>query len=115
MQTGLLVNLGRTAVLKTDVLELVVCEERWEPYDTGCFTHAGIDPLEKQYILIKSRQHFRASYEPIAAHIVLAAGPGVCSSDYGQFSFKNLARPIYPIDMDTPAPETGCICHYSET
>jgi microcystin degradation protein MlrC len=28
MQTGLLVNLGRTAVLKTDALELVVCEER---------------------------------------------------------------------------------------
>jgi len=114
MQTGLGVNLGRTAVLKTDNLELVVCEERWEPYDTGCFTHAGIDPLEKKFILIKSRQHFRASYESIAAYVVLAAGPGVCSSDYSQFSFKNLDRPIYPIDMDTPTPETACYCHYSE-
>jgi microcystin degradation protein MlrC len=115
MQTGLQVNLGRTAVLKSDALELVVCEERWEPYDVGCFTHAGIDPLEKQYILIKSRQHFRASYEPIASHIVLAAGPGVCSSDYSQFSFENLVRPIYPLDLDTPTPKTGCTCHYSET
>jgi microcystin degradation protein MlrC len=114
MQTGLLVNLGRTAVLKTDALELVVCEERWEPYDTGCFTHAGIDPLKKKYILIKSRQHFRASYEPIAAHVVLAAGPGVCSSDYSQFNFENLVRPIYPLDMDTPTPENGCSCHSSE-
>jgi microcystin degradation protein MlrC len=31
---------------------------------------------------------------------VLAAGPGVCSSDYAQFDFKRLLRPIFPLDMD---------------
>ena len=51
-----------------------------------------------QYILLKSRQHFRAAFEPIAAHIVWVAGPGVCSSDYSRFTFKNLRRPIFPLD-----------------
>ena len=98
MQTGLQVNLGRTAVLATGRMQLVLCEERWEPYDLGCFSHAGIDVHRARYILIKSRQHFRAGFEPIARHIVLAAGPGVCSSDYSQFEFHNLSRPIYPLD-----------------
>ena len=100
MQTGLEVNLGRTAVVSSDQADLVICEERWEPYDPGCFTHAGIDPEKKKFILVKSRQHFRAGFEPISRHIVLAAGPGVCSSNYGQFDFRNLTRPIYPLDPD---------------
>ena len=98
MQTGLEVNLGPTAVLKNDQMELVLCSERWEPYDPGCFTHAGIDPLRKKYVMVKSRQHFRAGFEPLAQHIILAAGPGVCSSDYSQFEYKNLSHPIYPLD-----------------
>ena len=114
MQTGLEVNLGRTAVLKTPALELVLSELRWEPYDPGCFMHAGIDPAEKHYVLIKSRQHFRASFETIARHIILAAGPGVCSSDYGQFSFKRVERPIYPLDPDMAPPSSSCISYSSD-
>jgi microcystin degradation protein MlrC len=98
MQTGLEVNLGRTVVFDIGSAKILISEERWEPYDPGCFTHAGLDPFEHQYILIKSRQHFRATFESIGKHIVLAAGPGVCSSDYAQFDFIHLKRPIYPLD-----------------
>ncbi|MCP4767872.1 MAG: M81 family metallopeptidase [Gammaproteobacteria bacterium] len=101
MQTGLVVNIGRSVVLDIGAAKMLVSEERWEPYDPGCFTHAGLHPEEFRYILIKSRQHFRAAYEPIAEHVVLAAGPGVCSSDYAQFPFARLTRPIYPLDLDT--------------
>jgi len=100
MQTGLEVCLGRTAVLDIGAAQIVLSEERWEPYDPGCFTHAGLDPEGCRYILVKSRQHFRAGFEPIASHIVLAAGPGVCSSDYAQFDFKRLVKPMFPLDLD---------------
>ena len=66
----------------------------------GCLTHAGIDVARKHYVLVKSRQHFRAGFEAIAKHIVLVDGPGVCSSDYSQFDFKRVQRPIYPLDVD---------------
>jgi len=114
MQTGLKVSLGRSVVLDIGAVQILVCEERWEPYDTGCFTHAGIDPLSKKYILVKSRQHFRAGFEPIAKHIVLAAGPGVCSSNYSQFQFKHIPRPIYPLDLDTELLDTTCRIHQSD-
>ena len=100
MATGSRMNMGRTAVLRSGGVDIVVSEQRHEPFDTGCFTHAGIDPAAKRYVLIKSRQHFRAGFGPIAKHVVLLAGPGVCSSDYAAFGFKNLRRPIYPLDLD---------------
>jgi microcystin degradation protein MlrC len=108
MQTGLKVSLGRSVLLDIGAAKILVCEERWEPYDTGCFTHAGIDPMSSKYILVKSRQHFRAGFEPIAKHIVLAAGPGVCSSDYSQFQFEHLPASIYPLDLETKIIDITC-------
>ena len=98
MMTGVRVACGRTAVLDTGPLQLVVSEERTEPVDVGVFTHCGLDPLRAKYLIIFSRQHFRAGFQPIAKAILMAAGPGVCSSDYGQFPYRHLRRPIYPVD-----------------
>ena len=100
MFTGVKMNIGRCAVLDTGDIEIVVSEGRYEPFDTGCFTHAGIDPTRKSFVLIKSRQHFRAGFEPMSKGIVLVSGPGCCSSDYSLFPWKNLRRPVYPLDPD---------------
>jgi microcystin degradation protein MlrC len=99
--TGIHEDLGVTAVLDIGNIEIVICSTRHEPYDVGVFTHAGIDPARKKFILIKSRQHFRAGFEPILKDVVMVSGPGICTSDYSQFPWKNLRRPIYPLDADT--------------
>jgi microcystin degradation protein MlrC len=98
MATGTRVRMGRTAVLDTGAMQLVLSERRAEPFDLGVFTHAGIDPRRKRYVLIKSRQHFRAGFEPIARHIVLCDGDGVTSSDLRLFTYRNRRRPLYPFD-----------------
>lgn len=99
MATGTRVRMGRTAVLDTGAMQIVVSERRAEPFDLGVFTHAGIDPRRKRYVLIKSRQHFRAGFEPIARHIVLCDGDGVTSSDLALFDYRNRRRPLYPFEM----------------
>lgn len=98
MMTGITLNHGLSAVLDTGTAEILVCSERMEPFDLGVFRHAGIEPTAKRYLLIKSRQHFRAGFEPIARHIVLLSGPGVTSSDYSLFRFARVPRPLYPLD-----------------
>jgi microcystin degradation protein MlrC len=100
MMTGVNVSCGRTAVLDTGPLQMVISEERTEPVDLGVFTHCGLDPLRARYLLVHSRQHFRAGFQSIAKAILMVAGPGVCSSDYHQFPYRNLRRPIYPLDVD---------------
>jgi hypothetical protein len=34
----------------------------------------------------------------MARAIVECAGVGVCTSDYSELAFKNVRRPIYPLD-----------------
>ncbi len=98
MATGTRVRMGKTAVLDTGPMQIVVSEGRSEPFDLGVFTHCGIDPRRKRYVLIKSRQHFRAAFEPIARHIVLCDGEGVTSSDLRLFRYKHRRRPLYPFE-----------------
>ncbi len=103
MFTGVRLSIGRTAVLDTGAALVVVSEERYEPFDVGCFTHCGIDPAAMRFLLIKSRQHFRAGFEPLAREIVMVAGPGATASDYSLFPWKNLRRPLWPLDPDIPS------------
>jgi microcystin degradation protein MlrC len=101
MATGTRVRMGKTAVLDTGGIQIVVSERRSEPFDLGVFTHCGIDPRRKRFVLIKSRQHFRAGFEPIARHIVLCDGDGCTSSDLRLFTYRNRRRPLYPFEPDT--------------
>ena len=103
MGTGTRQDLGRCVVLDTGSIEIVICEQRHEPFDVGCFTHAGIDPARKRYILLKSRQHFRAGFEPIIRHVVMVSGPGITSSDYAIYPWARVRRPIFPLDPNTSA------------
>jgi microcystin degradation protein MlrC len=100
MATGTKVRMGRTAVLDTGKMQIVVSEKRSEPYDLGVFTHCGIDPRRKKYVIIKSRQHFRAGFEPIAKHIVMCDGDGCTSSDLSLFTYVKRRKPMYPFEPD---------------
>ena len=98
MATGTTARMGRTAVLDTGKMQIVVSERRAEPYDLGVFTHCGIDPRRKRYIMLKSRIHYRAGFKPIAAHIVECAGAGVTNADLSVYRYEKLRRPIWPLD-----------------
>ncbi|MFT4632076.1 MAG: microcystin degradation protein MlrC [Candidatus Pseudothioglobus sp.] len=98
MSTGSLINMGTTVVLDTGKVQIIIISRHVEPFDLGCFTSLGIDPLKKRYLMLKSRIHYRATFMPIAKQIIECAGIGVCTSDYSQLQFRHVRRPIYPLD-----------------
>jgi microcystin degradation protein MlrC len=98
MYTGIRAFMGRTAVLDTGNVQLVITERNQEPFDLGHFRSVGIEPTAKRYLLLKSRLHYRAAFAPIARHIIECDGVGITSSDYSLFRFTKLRRPIYPLD-----------------
>ena len=103
MSAGVLMDMGPTAVLDTGRVEIVVISRHQEPNDLACLESLGIDPLTKRYIMLKSRVHWRAGFKPIARAVVDCAGVGVCTSDYDQLDFRNVRRPIFPLDADAQA------------
>ena len=99
MSRGVLMDMGPTAVLDTGRVEIVVISRQQEPNDLECFASQGIDPAKKNYLMLKSRVHWRAGFGDLARATVECAGVGVCTSDYSVLRFKRVRRPIYPLDQ----------------
>jgi len=102
MGKGTTMSMGKTAVLDTGKLQIVVISRHTEPYDPGCFRSVGIEPTEKTFLILKSRIHHRAGFAAIAKHELRLNGVGVTSSDNSLFKFEKVRRPIYPLELDCP-------------
>ena len=100
MSRGLTINMGRSAVLSVGSVDIAVVSRHVEPYDPECFRALGMEPTQRRYLMLKRRIHYRVGFKPIAKKIIECAGRGVCTSDYGQVTFENVRRPIYPLDDD---------------
>jgi len=99
MGRGVAMDMGAAVVLVAGAAEIVLISRHVEPSDLNCLSSLGIDPLQKRYVMLKSRIHWRAGLGPMAKAVVECAGVGVCTSDYGQLKFKKVRRPIYPLDL----------------
>jgi microcystin degradation protein MlrC len=99
MARGVQTDMGPSVVLDTGTAEIVLISRHVEPSDLNCLLALGIDPMQKRYVMLKSRIHWRAGLGKLAKAVVDCAGVGVCTSDYGQLDFKNVRRPIYPLDL----------------
>lgn len=99
--TGRLIEMGASAVISSGSIDLIVLSMPMEPYDIACFQPFGIDPARKRFVALKSRVHWRASFDSIAGTFVPCAGTGACTSDYSELEFQKVRRPIFPLDSDT--------------
>ena len=98
MRNGLPGNFGRMAVLVVGGVEIVVATHRQQLLDSEMIRIVGISPEHRRLIVVKSAVHFRADFGPLAAHIFDADTPGIHRPDFANFDFKQVRRPIYPLD-----------------
>ncbi len=98
MYTGVEVDMGHTAVFDTGKIKIVVVSLHHEPWDAGVFTSVGILPQYQKYLLLKSRIHYRAGFASIGKQTLHCDGEGVTTSRNDLLNYKNLRRPIFPLD-----------------
>ena len=98
MNAGVETSMGPTAVLRIGGIDVVTISSRIQTIDLQVFLSQGIDPTAKSVLVVKSVQHFRAAYTPIAREIVLVDSGGICSPDITRLKFTKLRRPIWPLD-----------------
>jgi microcystin degradation protein MlrC len=72
--------------------------------------HLGIDIGSLRGLIVKSRGHFRAGFDEWFGddRIVEVDAPGLTTQGLAHLPYRNIPRPIFPLDPDTPwsAPET---------
>ena len=100
MKGGQELHFGKTCVLRVDGIDILVVSEAVQMYDQQQFRSFGIDPTSKTVVALKSMQHFRAAFEPVAEKIIVCDSGALCTTDVTKLPYQNVPRPIYPLDPD---------------
>jgi len=98
MSYGLMNNMGKTVVLGIKGIDVIVTERSFQPWDPEIFRRVGIEPTDKQILVVKSTAHYRAAFGKFASQMIDVDTPGLAPVDIRKLKFKNIHHPIYPLD-----------------
>jgi microcystin degradation protein MlrC len=96
--TGVLVSLGRTAVLAAGGIQILLAERPTMEWDPGLYRSVGLEPSEMDLVFVKSPSHFRVAYGPLATELIMAETPGPTCCNMHKLQFRRATRPLYPFD-----------------
>ena len=85
-------------------VDIVLTNQRNQVISPDVFTQVGIDPAAKGIVVVKSSQHFRAGFDPIATETIYCDTPGTLNIDFATMPFERIPRPVWPLD---DIPEEG--------
>jgi microcystin degradation protein MlrC len=97
---GVPADMGPTAVVRCGGVDLVLTLRKSMPGDQQQLRSVGIDPTKQQIIVVKAAVRWRGGFGPIARHAVYADTPGLGSVDLRRFDYRNIRRPIFPLDPE---------------
>jgi len=91
-------NYGPSMVFRVGGIDIILISNNGQATDLGQFTSLGIDPTRYPTVAVKSMQHFRAAFEPIAREVILVDTGALCSGSYSPEFYRNVRRPVWPLD-----------------
>jgi len=92
--------LGDCALVEANGIDIVLITLRNQAMGTDLFTQLGCDLAARKIIVVKSSQHFYASFSKVARHVIYAGAPGAVTLDLRTLPYRKIHRPKWPLDAD---------------
>jgi microcystin degradation protein MlrC len=108
LAVNLPIDMGPAAVLRHGNVRIVVTSRSGPHFSPQLFQTAGLDPFAASVLVARSPCGFRAAYADRARRIVMVRTPGCAPSDYWNYPYKSIERPLWPwdeIEDWSPRPE----------
>ena len=86
---------GLSALLRVDGVEIIIITHNGQATDLAQFTSLGVDPTRKSTLIVKSMQHFRAAFEPIAREVLEVDTGALSTRNFKDRPYKKVRRPIF--------------------
>ncbi|MBS0373788.1 MAG: M81 family metallopeptidase [Proteobacteria bacterium] len=99
---GTRTEFGLTAVVAIGSLRVAIRSRPSFEWDTGTYTAFGLRLEEASLVFVKSPSHFKVSFAPRAARILLADTPGPTCPNMRHLQFRHVTRPLFPLDENAP-------------
>jgi microcystin degradation protein MlrC len=89
---------GDSARVEANGIDIVLITLRNQAMDTDVFTQLDCDLASRKIIVVKSAQHFHASFSKVAKHVIYVGAPGAATPHVGTLAYAKIKRPIWPLD-----------------
>jgi microcystin degradation protein MlrC len=97
---GITHSFGPTAVLLVDGIEILIVTAPGQMLDLQQVRTFGIEPSRLRFLVVKSMQHFRAAFEPVAARVIVCDSGALATPCAELRPYHRVKRPIWPLDRD---------------
>ncbi|HEV3022872.1 MAG TPA: M81 family metallopeptidase [Pirellulales bacterium] len=99
------IDMGRSAVLAAGDVRILITSRSGPHFAPQFFQAAGFDPYSASVLVAKSPCGFRAAYQGRAREIMVVRAPGCAPSDFWNYDYRHIPRPLWPWDeIDAPLP-----------
>jgi len=102
MERGMPVTLGRTAVLRSGRLQIVISETCQSANDPGWCALHGIDLAQTALFCVKAKNHFRASFAPLCGDIITIDAPGPAPASQRLLHYRHVPETYLTPQETTP-------------
>jgi microcystin degradation protein MlrC len=94
---GTRVAMGDCALLQIDGVQVVVVTRRNQAMGSDLFTQLGCDLHQRGLVVVKSSQHFYASFAPLSRRVIYVAAPGTVTADLCSLPYRKADRGLWPL------------------
>ncbi|CAM3579982.1 Microcystinase C [Bordetella sputigena] len=95
--TGSPTPMGDCALVQAGGVQIVLVSNRNQAMNTDLFTQLGCDLTARKIVVVKSAQHFHASFSKVAKHVIYVGAPGVATPDWKTLTYKKIRMPKWPL------------------
>ncbi|MDQ0321062.1 microcystin degradation protein MlrC [Pararhizobium capsulatum DSM 1112] len=90
------VPFGDAAHIRLDGIDIILNSTRAQSFDPSLFAALGIDPTKCRILLIKSTNHFHASFSKIATEIIYCSAGTPYPNDPARTAYRHAPENIWP-------------------
>lgn len=91
---------GDSALITMGGIEIILNSTRAQSFDPSLFSTMGIDPTSRRILVIKSTNHFYASFSRIAAEIIYCSAGTPYPNNPAKTPYQRAPRTIWPMVED---------------
>ncbi|HIP79685.1 MAG TPA: microcystin degradation protein MlrC, partial [Kiloniellaceae bacterium] len=104
MRRGRQIDLGPAALLRIGRHTVSVVSVCTSAIDLDALEQFGIDFAQLDILLLRSKTHFRAVFEPLAESIVIVDTPDWGTADLGTLPYRQVPAGVYPLAREAHPP-----------
>ncbi|MGV1837475.1 M81 family metallopeptidase [Rhizobium rhizogenes] len=98
---------GDAAHIELDGIDIILNSTRAQSFDPTLFSVMGIDPTQKKILVIKSTNHFYASFSKIASEILYCSAGTPYPNNPARTPYRRAPKDIWPMVADPHAAKEG--------